>query len=260
MPYQKAAEAFARMKPTAVILSGGPASVLDKDAPLAPQGIVRRRRAGPRHLLRRAGDGAPARRQGRGRTPSRVRPRRGAGHRGHAAVRGRVEEGRALSGLDEPRRPRHRAAQGLPRGRHLGECADRHDRRREAQVLRHAIPSRGDAHAAGRGAAAQLRAQDRAVPRRLDDARLQGRGDRAHPQAGRPGPGDLRLVRRRRQRGRGGADPRGDRRPAHLRVRRSRPAAPERRQDRGRSVPRPLQHSAGARRCFGAVPRRARPA
>ncbi len=37
VPYQKAAEAFARMKPKAVILSGGPASVLDKDAPLAPK-------------------------------------------------------------------------------------------------------------------------------------------------------------------------------------------------------------------------------
>src|ERR1700741_4276844 len=37
VPYQKAAEAFARMRPKAVILSGGPASVLDKDAPLAPK-------------------------------------------------------------------------------------------------------------------------------------------------------------------------------------------------------------------------------
>src|SRR4051794_40495800 len=39
VPFQKAAEAFARMKPTAVILSGGPASVLDKDAPSAPKAI-----------------------------------------------------------------------------------------------------------------------------------------------------------------------------------------------------------------------------
>ncbi len=39
VPYQKAEEAFRRMKPKAVILSGGPASVLDKDAPLAPQAI-----------------------------------------------------------------------------------------------------------------------------------------------------------------------------------------------------------------------------
>src|SRR5476651_1003612 len=39
VPYQKAEAAFIRMKPKAVILSGGPASVLDKDAPLAPKAI-----------------------------------------------------------------------------------------------------------------------------------------------------------------------------------------------------------------------------
>src|SRR6201996_2319748 len=37
VPYQKAAEAFTRVKPTAVILSGGPAPVLGKNAPLAPK-------------------------------------------------------------------------------------------------------------------------------------------------------------------------------------------------------------------------------
>src|ERR1700741_404830 len=39
VPYQKAAEAFAALKPKAVILSRGPASVLDRDAPLAPKGL-----------------------------------------------------------------------------------------------------------------------------------------------------------------------------------------------------------------------------
>jgi GMP synthase (glutamine-hydrolysing) len=39
VPYQKAEAAFAAMKPKGVILSGGPASVLDKDAPLAPSAI-----------------------------------------------------------------------------------------------------------------------------------------------------------------------------------------------------------------------------
>jgi GMP synthase (glutamine-hydrolysing) len=39
VPFQKAEQAFRDMKPKAVILSGGPASVLDKDAPLAPQAI-----------------------------------------------------------------------------------------------------------------------------------------------------------------------------------------------------------------------------
>jgi GMP synthase (glutamine-hydrolysing) len=38
-PFQKAEEAFRRMRPKGVILSGGPASVLDKDAPLAPPSI-----------------------------------------------------------------------------------------------------------------------------------------------------------------------------------------------------------------------------
>ena len=39
VPYQKAEAAFREMKPKAVILSGGPASVLDEDAPLAPKAI-----------------------------------------------------------------------------------------------------------------------------------------------------------------------------------------------------------------------------
>src|SRR3989440_9120079 len=39
VPFQKAEAAFAAMKPKGVILSGGPASVFDKDAPLAPPSI-----------------------------------------------------------------------------------------------------------------------------------------------------------------------------------------------------------------------------
>ncbi len=39
VPFQKAAAALAEMKPKAVILSGGPASVHEKDAPLAPLAI-----------------------------------------------------------------------------------------------------------------------------------------------------------------------------------------------------------------------------
>jgi GMP synthase (glutamine-hydrolysing) len=40
-PFQKTREAFAAMKPRAVILSGGPASVLDADAPLPPSELYR---------------------------------------------------------------------------------------------------------------------------------------------------------------------------------------------------------------------------
>src|SRR5689334_5147111 len=39
VPYQKAEEAFLVMRPKAVILSGGPASVHEKGAPLAPKAI-----------------------------------------------------------------------------------------------------------------------------------------------------------------------------------------------------------------------------
>ena len=39
VPYQKAEAAMREMRPKAVILSGGPASVLDKDAPRAPMAL-----------------------------------------------------------------------------------------------------------------------------------------------------------------------------------------------------------------------------
>src|SRR6202049_4848643 len=41
VPFQKAEAALAAMKPKGVILSGGPASVLDPDAPLAPEAIYK---------------------------------------------------------------------------------------------------------------------------------------------------------------------------------------------------------------------------
>src|SRR3954451_15251297 len=40
VPFQKAEAAFRDMKPKAVILSGGPASVLDADAPSVPMPIL----------------------------------------------------------------------------------------------------------------------------------------------------------------------------------------------------------------------------
>src|SRR5437879_5480357 len=39
VPFQRAAEAFKAMRPKGVILSGGPASVLDRDAPFAPPAV-----------------------------------------------------------------------------------------------------------------------------------------------------------------------------------------------------------------------------
>src|SRR3970282_1771519 len=39
VPFNKAGEGMARLKPRAIILWGGPASVLDKDAPLPPMSV-----------------------------------------------------------------------------------------------------------------------------------------------------------------------------------------------------------------------------
>ena len=246
VPFQKAEAAFRAMRPKGVILSGGPASVLDKDAPLAPMAIYQ---AGVPVLGICYGEQAMAQQLG------------GKVEGGHHREFGRAEvEVTKPSALYRRRlggRPAYpvwmshgdrvtKLPAGFAATGTSANAPDRHDRRREAQILRHAIPSRSHAHAAWRGADPQFRAQDRRLHRRLDHAGVQGRGDRKNPPPGRQGQGDLRAFRRRRFRRRRGADPRGDRRPAHLRVRRSRPVAARRRRTRGRSVPRPLQHSARA--------------
>ena len=252
------------MKPRGVILSGGPESVHEAGSPRAPQNDLRRRRAGARHLLRPDDDGGAARRHGGGRAPSRIRPRRRGSEGAEPPVRRRLACRRALSGVDEPRRPHHQDAAGLPGGRRFAERAVRRHPGREAEILRRDVPPRGGAHAARRGAAAQFRAQDFRRQRRLDHARLQGRGDREDPRAGRQGPGDLRAVGRRRFSGRRRADPRGDRRAAHLRVRRSRPAAARRGARRSCTLFRdsyniPLVHVAGREDVSRRARRRQRP-
>ena len=96
-----------------------------------------------------------------------------------------------------------------------------------------------------RRAARAISSADRRLPGDWTMAGLPRRGIARIRAAGRPRPGDLRALGRGRFLGRGGTDPRGDRRPAHLRVRRSRPAAARRSREGGEPVPRPLQHSAG---------------
>ena len=93
---------------------------------------------------------------------------------------------------------------------------------------------------------------------RLDDGRLPSGGDRCHPRQGRRRPRALRPFRRGRFGGRGGAHPRGDRRAAHLRLRRPRPVAAGRGGRGRRPLPRPLQYPARACGGRGSVPRGAR--
>ena len=103
--------------------------------------------------------------------------------------------------------------------------AGRRVRRPRPSDLRRAVPPRGRAHRARPGGAQGVPLRRRRVPAHVDE-RLDHRGGRRRdPGPGRHRAGDLRALRRRRLRGRGRARAQGDRRPAHLRVRRHRAAA-----------------------------------
>ena len=126
VPFQKAAEAFAQMKPRAIILSGGPASVLDPGAPLPPAefytagvpilGICYGEQA-MAHQLGGKVEGGHHREFGRAEVEVTAE---------NALLRRRVAARREIPGVDEPWRPGDRAAARLPCRRDLAQCADRH--------------------------------------------------------------------------------------------------------------------------------------
>ena len=144
----------ARLKPKAVILSGGPASALPRPAARARRRSVFEAGVpvlgicyGQQTMCAQLGGKVEG-----GTTASSAAPS-SRSSRTAALFDGSVSDRRAPPGLDEPRRPRHRAAAGLRGRRPLGERALRRDRRRGAQDLRHHVPPRGGAHAGRRQAA-----------------------------------------------------------------------------------------------------------
>ena len=109
-PFSKAGEAFARLKPKAVILSGGPASVPEAGSPRAPAEVfasgvpILAICYGQQTLCEQLGgkvEGGHAAEFGRADVEilECLRP-----------VRRRVANGRPLSGVDEPWRSRHAPA------------------------------------------------------------------------------------------------------------------------------------------------------
>ena len=188
--------------PRAIILSGGPASVTETEQP------ARAADACSRPACRCSASATASRRCARSSAArssmsdhQRVRPRLCRGDRATArcstasGTTGAREQVWMSHGDRVDRACRRasapsRSSEGAP----FAAIAD--DARR---YLRRAVPPRGRAHAARRAAAAQLHA--RASPGCRGDWTMAGfreRRDRAHPRAGRAGPGDLRPVRRRR--------------------------------------------------------------
>ncbi len=139
-----------------VILSGSHASTYEAAGSAGAASGVRTGRARARHLLRHVHDGGAAGRAGGGEQSSRVRLRRSARARPlGAARRHRGSSGRGrrppAGRVDEPRRQGHGVAAWLRAHGLHAELPDRRHGRRRAPLLRGAVPSRSDPHAAGRG-------------------------------------------------------------------------------------------------------------
>ena len=197
VPYTAAEKALAELKPKAIILSGGPASVLDEGAPQVPEAIFT---AGVPVLGICYGEQCMVQRLGGVVQPASEREYgsalidivaasplfEGVGAPGDNSRSSSPEGGSATKvRVDEPRRPRGGAAGGLRAHRHHAQRAVRGHRGREAAALRRAVPSRGGAHAQRRGDAQEFRAQDRGLRQQLDDGRLPRRRDRAAARADR---------------------------------------------------------------------------
>ena len=259
-PFQNAAEAFERLKPKGVIFSGGPASVTAEGSPRAPQAVFD---SGVPILGICYGQQTMAAQLG------------GTVEGGHAAEFGRADvEIKAASPLfdgfwEVGKRYPVWMSHGdrvteLPEGFQVIATSENAPfaiaaDERPPLLLDH-VPPRGGAYAGWREAALQLRPQDRRAEVRLDDVGLPRRDDPQDQGAGRQGARHLRPFGRRRFFRRRGADPRGDRRPAHLHLRRSRPDAPERGGRSRQDVPRPLQHPAGPCGRLRSFPHRSSPA
>ena len=141
LPPGASAEEIRRWNPAGIILSGGPQSVYEEDAPVPSRRPDGAGRSGARPLLRHAVDGAGPGRQS-GRRGARVRPRgRDASPRLDALRRPRAR----ADGLDEPRRLRRGAAARGPRDR--GDVRDTRSpasrTRRAASTPSSSIPRSG---------------------------------------------------------------------------------------------------------------------
>jgi hypothetical protein len=190
---------------------------------------LRQRPADPRHLLRPAdvcASSSAASVEPGGPTNARIRPRLPRSVTAKPAVRRPVGGRRAPSGVDEPWRQGHRnSPAGFRRSSPSATARpSRSDRRRERRYYGTQFHPEVVHTPDGAKLIANF-ARHVCGCRRMDHGRVPRRQDRRDPRAGRRPARDLRPVGRRRQRGRGGADPRGDRRAADLRLRRPRPDA-----------------------------------
>ena len=207
-----------------------------------------------RHLLRHAAHGARPRRRRRAHGCLGVRQGRARGGRVGALPRPAARADR----VDEPSRLGDGSAGR--RGGHgeLAVDADRGLRGSRATSLRRPVPPRGRAHAARAGDPEELPLRGRRHAADLDPGGRHRGAGRTDPGSRRLGARALRTLRRRRLGRRGTPRAQGGRRPAHVRLRRPRPASRERGRAGRRDVRRSLPGAARPRPGAEAFPHAAR--
>ena len=241
LPATTSVEKIRERKPKGLVLSGGPASVYEPEAPKFPTQLLDLGDSDAGDLLRDAGDGAGAGRPGRVGGVGGVRAYGSGPSRWRRQAARRSARGAEL--LDESPRCRLRGAGGVHRAGLQPQLAGCRLRVPRSRPLRDPVPPRGRPHA--------LRDRDPhplpARRRRLQGAVVAAVGDRRaggeDPGSGGGGEGDLRPLRRGRFLGCRPARPQGGRRQADLRLRRPRADADE----RGRAGGRGLRASSGSR-------------
>ena len=242
--HRATADEIRRRNPAALILSGGPASVYAEGAPHCDPAIFELGVPDARHLLRHAADGARARRPRRPHRRRRVR---------QGALRASAE--RSVDDLPDeqtvwmsPPRLRRRAAARAPRSPRRTSTTPIGAFEDPARGL-YGIQFHPEVVHTPHGQAMLknfLYGVADASPSWTPAAVIEEQVERIRG-ARRPRPCALRPLRRRRQRRRGAARPQGGRRPAHLRLRRPRPAAQGRGRAGGRDLRRPLPRAARPR-------------
>ena len=159
-----------------VILSGGPASTLEKGAPRAPQVVFRGGGAGPRHLLRPEAMAAQLGGKVEGGHHREFGRAEVLGDRGMRACSRACGRTARATRLDEPRRPGHRHCR-----RAFVVVGDSTNAPFAASQMKRASSMRPKFHPEvvhtpdGAALHPQFRAQDRRLQGRLDHGRLQAR-------------------------------------------------------------------------------------
>ena len=251
VPHDAARGSVASLNPRGIILSGGPASVYDEDAPLAPAWVYDSQVPvlgicyGMQVMVHQLGGKV---------APSAAREYGHANLHQNAAGEPLFHDLPPLNAsVDEPRRlypggPSRIFVLGV-----YGQLAHS-GRRKRKPYAGHPVPSRGGSHSAGPGAAGELPVPDMRMQGIVDVGELHRGRHRQYQEAGGRGQGHLRPVGRRRLGGGGHPGSPGSRGPVDVHLREQRPDAQRGARAGTQHLPKVPQDEPRLQRRLGPVP------